>query len=198
MIKISKLPNNKPYNKFKELFNKALCKNQDPIDAIVISSYNSQLKKVCSRYVNLKYINKSQWIFFSNYDSNKANHFKTHEQISCLIYWHSINVQIRIDATIKKCSSEISDEHFVNRSDQKNALAISSKQSREIDSYNEILENYENTLKNNDLSSRPKYWGGYCFEPTEFEFWTGHESRINKRELYSKTDNKWVSKILEP
>ena len=199
MIEIINISEEIPYKKFIDLYNEALSAGQNPINNIAISSYDTDLSKVCSRYVNLKYIQENQWIFFTNYQSNKAYQFKNHEQISCLIYWNSIDVQIRIDAMIKKCSLEISDNHFIKRSKDKNALAISSKQSKEIESYEQILLNYKNVLENQDLTKRPSYWGGYSFEPKEFEFWRGHKSRLNQRKLYTiGNDNEWSSKILQP
>ena len=31
-----------------------------------------------------------------------------------------------------------------------------------------------------------------------FEFWQGHESRLNIRDVYEKNKNIWVHKVLEP
>lgn len=199
MIKIINISEEIPYKIFLDLYNEALSARQKSINVIAISSYDTNLSKVCSRYVNLKYIQGNQWLFFTNYKSNKAHQFKNHEQIACLIYWNSIDVQIRIDATIKKCSHEISDRHFIKRGKDKNALAISSQQSQEIESYEKILSNYKNIFKNQDLTKRPSYWGGYSFVPKEFEFWRGHKSRLNQRKLYTlMNDNEWSSKILQP
>ena len=64
------------------------------------------MKEVEARYVNLKYIDNNEWIFFSNYLSPKANQFESHDQVSILIYWASINTQIRMKAKIFKTSSE--------------------------------------------------------------------------------------------
>ena len=82
--------------------------------------------------VNLKYIIDDEWIFFSNYNSLKAQNFLNHDQISALFYWDSINVQIRIKAKIFKTLSKFSDEHFEKRNIKKNALSISSMQSQPI------------------------------------------------------------------
>ena len=83
---------------------------------------------------------------------------------------------------------------------KKNALAISSDQSRSVSSYKEVIKRYESTLKTGDLNKCPKYWGGFSFEPYYFEFWEGHESRINKREIYeyNKHDNNWIHSNIQP
>lgn len=190
-----------PYKKFKYFYNKATENNQENIEAVAISSYDPYLNEVDSRYVNLKYIIDDQWIFFSNYNSNKSFQFNKHPNISSLFFWNSIDIQIRIKAFVQKVSDDISDRHFQSRDIKKNALAISSSQSKKILNYEKVLKNYNKTF--NDIKSktnpkRPKYWGGYQFTPYVFEFWEGQESRINKREIYELKKNKWVSYFLEP
>ena len=187
-----------PYKLFKEKYDEAVDSDQKAIEAISISSYNKEKSEVDSRYVNLKFISNDQFIFFSNYDSPKAFSFNSHTQIAALFYWSSINVQIRMKAHIKKTSMEYNQKYFFDRLEEKNALAISSNQSKPIDSYSQVKENYNRSLENDDLKKCPEYWGGFSFIPHYFEFWTGHESRINKREVFQKIDGIWKQSILQP
>ena len=104
-------------------------------------------------------------------------------------------------AKIKKTSKEFSDEHFLNRSDKKNALAISSYQSNVTNSYEDVLENYNKVLENKEiLKSRPDYWGGYSFQPLSFEFWEGNSYRLNRREKFilSNDNETWEKQFLQP
>ena len=198
MVKFINLNQDAPYLKIKKKYDEALLKNQKNIEAISVSSYSKTLNEVNSRFVNLKFIDNNEFIFFSNYNSLKSLEFKDHNQISALIYWNSINSQIRIKAVIKKKSIDYNAAYFATRSEKKNALAISSKQSKQIDSYNQVKENYNKSLKNDDLKKCPEFWGGYSFTPYYFEFWEGHESRLNKREAYEKSDDSWKHLILQP
>jgi pyridoxamine 5'-phosphate oxidase len=198
MIQFNNLSQETPYQLFKAIYYKALDKDQKNIEAISISSFNNKLNEVDSRYVNLKFITNDEFIFFSNYNSPKAISFNSHNQIAALLYWPSINVQIRMKAKIKKTSNEYNQKYFFDRSEEKNALAISSKQSKSIDSYGQVKENYNKSLKNDDLKKCPEFWGGYSFTPYYFEFWEGHESRLNKREVYEKSDDRWKHHILQP
>ena len=125
MIKIlNKLENLEPYSKFYSCYENAHASNQKSIEAINICSYSNELNEVSSRFVNLKYIIKNEWIFFSNYKSSKANDFFSHPQISAVFFWDSINTQIRIKGKIKKTDKIFSDNHFSLRSREKNILAI--------------------------------------------------------------------------
>ena len=198
MIQFNNLNQEIPYQLFKAKYDEALNLGQKGIEAISISSYNREINEVDSRYVNLKFISNDEFIFFSNYDSPKASSFNSHNQIAALVYWPSINVQIRMRAKIKRTSDEFNQKYFYDRSEEKNALAISSNQSKPIDSYNQVKENYNKSLKNDDLKKCPESWGGYSFTPYYFEFWEGHESRLNKREVYEKSDDSWKHLILQP
>jgi len=199
MINIKNINNSAPYKRFEEEYLKASKKNQPNIEAVLISSYNKNINEVDARFVNLKYINEDEWIFFSNYDSPKAIQFQSHKQITAIFYWNSINVQIRIKGHIEKSSKHISDIHYSNRGDKKNALAISSQQSKFIKKYDEVVDNYRKVLNDKILlKKRPVNWGGYSFKPYYFEFWEGHESRLNKRTVYENCDGKWKQSILQP
>ena len=198
MIQFNNLNTEIPYQFLKEKYDEALNAGQRGIEAISISSYNKEISEVDSRYVNLKFITNDEFIFFSNYDSPKASSFNSNNQIAALVYWPIVNVQIRMKAEIKKTSHEYNQKYFFDRSEEKNALAISSNQSKPIDSYNQVKENYNKSLKNDDLKKCPEFWGGYSFTPYYFEFWEGHESRLNKREVYEKSDDSWKHLILQP
>tara|TARA_Y100000741_G_scaffold172227_1_gene130494 strand:+ start:57 stop:656 length:600 start_codon:yes stop_codon:yes gene_type:complete len=199
MIKFLNLNSDKPYIHFQSLYQDALDNGQKGIEAISVSSYNQIKKEVEARYVNLKYIADNEWTFFSNYHSPKASQFESHSQVSILIYWASINAQIRMKAKIFKTSAKFSDEHFQGRTKEKNALAISSNQSQTIESFDEVAKNFNETLDAMTSETvRPNFWGGYSFIPYYFEFWQGHENRLNKRHAFKQEDDQWTEQLLQP
>ena len=198
MIVFKDLPEVEPYQQFQKDYHDAEKANQLLIHAIAISSFNRTLNEVESRFVNLKYIEGEEWIFFSNYNSPKAKSFQSHDQISAMFYWSTTNVQIRMKANIKETNKERSDEHFKSRQKEKNALAIASNQSQSISSFETVKSKFTETLENADLSKRPDYWGGFSFTPYYFEFWRGSDFRLNHRNAFSKVEDGWESSILEP
>tara|TARA_B100001173_G_C15818581_1_gene475164 strand:+ start:147 stop:743 length:597 start_codon:yes stop_codon:yes gene_type:complete len=198
MIKFENLNLEAPYIKFKELYDKSSRLEQKNIEAICIGSLSSKKKEVNSRYVNLKLIDGNEFIFFSNYNSPKSIEFSSHNQISALIYWNNINTQIRMKALIKKTNKEFNQTYFSTRDIRKNALAISSNQSEYIEHYDNVKKNYKRSLKEDNLTECPEYWGGFSFIPYYFEFWEGHNSRINKREAFNMIDGNWRHSFLQP
>ena len=198
MIVFKDLPEVEPYQQFHKDYLDAEKAKQPLIHAIAISSFNRTLNEVESRFVNLKYIEGEEWIFFSNYNSPKAKSFQSHDQISAMFYWSTTNVQIRMKANIKETNKERSDEHFKSRQKEKNALAIASNQSQPISSFETVKSKFTETFENADLSKRPDYWGGFSFTPYYFEFWRGSDFRLNHRNAFSKVEDGWESSILEP
>lgn len=198
MIIFENISNEIPYKVLEEKYAEAIQAGQQTIEAISISSFCKSTNEVHSRFVNLKLIKGSEFIFFSNYNSPKSIQFCNHSQITALFYWNNINTQIRMKAKIEKTTTEFNNYYFKHRSSDKNALAISSRQSETIDSYEEVINNYEKSLKSDDLTQCPEYWGGFSFVPYYFEFWHGHKSRINKRDIYEIKESKWIKYNIQP
>tara|TARA_A200000113_G_C8864103_1_gene354261 strand:+ start:1251 stop:1847 length:597 start_codon:yes stop_codon:yes gene_type:complete len=198
MIKFNNLSKEKPYLVFREYYEKSISAKQKNIQAICISSYSNDNNEVNARYVNLKFIKDTDFIFFSNYKSPKSRDFISHNQITGVLFWDSTNIQIRMKAFIKKTSKSFNDQYFATRDRRKNALAISSNQSKLISSYDDVIKNYEQSMSKDDLSKCPDFWGGFSFTPYYFEFWEGYSYRLNKRTVYQLENDKWNSFLLEP
>tara|TARA_B100000900_G_scaffold301952_1_gene260495 strand:- start:6905 stop:7501 length:597 start_codon:yes stop_codon:yes gene_type:complete len=198
MIKFNNLSDEIPYLTFKSIYEDAFRARQKNIEAICISSYSPKTKEVNARFVNLKFINNREFIFFSNYRSPKSQEFRNHSQINGLIFWSSINIQIRIKAHIRKTKTEFNQSYFATRNRKKNALALSSNQSKPIDSYEVVTQNYKKSLEEEDLSKCPNYWGGFSFIPYYFEFWEGSKNRLNKRKIFELKNKEWVKSYLQP
>ena len=70
---------------------------------------------------------------------------------------------------------------------------------KEINSYNDFIDVYEQASKKIlNTQKRPNHWGGYSFRPYYFEFWQGHNLRINKREAFIFEKDVWKNIFLQP
>ena len=198
-FKVTKNHTSEPMEKIEELYNKAILKNRILPQAVCISSIDLEKNFVDSRFVNLKYVKDKDFIFFSNYLSRKGLQFKKspNMDVTMVIFWNSIDVQIRIRGAVKKISASESDKHFSKRTQEKNALSISSNQSSVIESYEIVKSKYNKILKEGNLQ-RPEYWGGYKLTASYFEFWKGSKNRLNKREVYELSNSKTKKYFLEP
>ena len=132
MIKFNNITQEPPYLIFKKKYDQALNLGQKNIEAISISSFSKEKNEVDSRFVNLKIIDHNRFIFFTNYDSPKSLAFESHDQISGIFFWTSTNTQIRLKPKIKRSERDFNCQYFKQRSIEKNALAISSAQSKKF------------------------------------------------------------------
>jgi len=186
-----------PISLLKSIYDEAMpLKN---IEALCLSTCGNDLKP-SSRLVNIKYITSNSLIFFSNYNSRKSLQINENNSISGLFFWNKVNIQIRLEGEIYNLNSTLSDKHFKNRSFEKNILAISSSQSKEVENYERVKKNYKkiyDKYKGCELK-RPSYWGGFEIIPNYFEFWYGHKNRLNKRLRYRLKNNEWIEDYLQP
>ena len=130
-----------PILKFKNLYEKAKKNNQKNIEAGCLTTICTNLRPH-ARFVNIKYINNSDFIFFTNYKSPKADDISFNNNIALTFFWNKIETQIRIEGIISKINPNDSDEHWNQRSVFKNALAVASNQSKITKSFDAFKIKY--------------------------------------------------------
>ena len=81
-MKIDNKLNVEPLVLLKSYYKKAIARNQKYIEAACISSHDKKSNMVNSRYVNIKHIYNTNFIFFSNYNSMKAKEFISNQNVA--------------------------------------------------------------------------------------------------------------------
>ena len=196
----SNLPSDSPFQMFQDYYGRAENHGDKFAEAGCISSVDKN-NQPHSRFVNFKYFFEDNLIFFSNYESHKAQNFIDNDKVCINFWWPNIEVQVRIEGTISKCEEKFSDEHFQGRKPEKNVAALVSEQSKKIESYDLLKQKYEamkEKIENGVYShSRPDNWGGYQIKVDYFEFWEANEARLNYRECYKKESAAWKKFFLQ-
>ena len=153
------------------------------------------------RTVLLKDIINGNFVFYTNYESRKSNEILDTSKGAICFYWKSLNRQVRLVGSIKKVSDEVSDNYYKSRSRGSRIGAWSSKQSRELDSRNTLMEEVKafEAKYPNDIP-RPNFWGGFALTPIEFEFWEDGDFRLHNRFILKPTvkKNQWTAKRCYP
>jgi len=198
LIDIKKLKSN-PIKQFKIWFKKVKKENIIEPNAMILStiSKNNQLN---SRTVLLKNITGKGFVFFTNYESRKANDIIHNNNVSLIFLWLKIEKQVIIKGKAVKITKQDSKEYFDSRPEKSKIAAWASKQSEELHNSNDLIKrfkNFENKFKNKPIPY-PNFWGGYIVHPKSIEFWQGRSSRMHDRILYKKEKNKWNIKRLYP
>lgn len=153
------------------------------------------------RLVYLRDISEEGFVFYTNYNSQKAQQMEENNQVALNFFWVELERQIRVEGKVFKASEAMSDAYFANRPRESQIGAWASAQSTSIASREE-LENKvkELTMKfENQPIPRPKNWGGFIVKPFKMEFWQGRPNRLHDRIVYTLTDNQqWETNRLAP
>ena len=99
---------------------------------------------------------------------------------------------------LDKVSDAVSDKYYQSRSKGSRIGAWASKQSRELESRELLMQqvkSFEEKYNDNDIP-RPSFWGGFALKPDEFEFWEDGDFRLHDRFILKPTNvkNEWIAK----
>jgi len=153
------------------------------------------------RTVLLKDIIDRSFVFYTNYESRKSNEINETAKGAICFYWKSLNRQVRLTGSINKVSDQVSDKYYQSRSRGSRIGAWASKQSRELESREVLMEKVKLLESKYDEDiPRPTFWGGFALKPDEFEFWEDGDFRLHDRFVLKPTalKNEWTAKRYYP
>lgn len=185
---------------FKKWWDEAVASKIDEVNAMTLATASAD-GLPSARIVLLKEFGEKGFVFFTNYDSYKAQQLAENPKACLVFFWKELERQVRITGLIEKISGQQSDEYFHSRPESSRIGTWASPQSRVIESrhwldnrFNEMV----NKMKGNQIE-RPAYWGGYRVKPVVIEFWQGRPSRLHDRIQYTLEENGgWKIERLAP
>ena len=154
-----------------------------------------------ARIVLLKGFDEKGFVFFTNYESYKAQQLAENPKACLVFFWKELHRQVRITGLIQKISAKQSDEYFRSRPESSRIGAWASPQSRVIESRDWLDDKFNELVNKMEGKSdtRPPHWGGYIVKPVVIEFWQGRPSRLHDRIQYTLEDNGgWKIERLAP
>lgn len=177
----------------------AIASSEAEPTAMVVSTVDEQFQPH-SRVVLLKDFDERGLVFFTNYESNKAQQLAVNNRVAVLLFWESLERQVRITGKVEKVPEQVSVDYFNSRPLDSRIGAYASPQSSVIES-KEFLENRFEEIKQQfgENVPKPTQWGGYLIQPDTFEFWQGRPNRLHDRLFYTKMENgMWKMERLAP
>ncbi|MEE8059098.1 MAG: pyridoxamine 5'-phosphate oxidase [Pseudomonadales bacterium] len=153
------------------------------------------------RIVLLKQVDAQGFVFFTNYQSIKAQDIAVNSRVSVHFPWHILERQVKVCGRAEKVSKAESIKYFLTRPQQNQLAAWASAQSRPISSRQLLLQQFK-AMKDKFAAGEiplPDFWGGYRIVPQSIEFWQGRTNRLHDRFHYQlQTDGNWSIEQLAP
>ena len=195
----SKVPAN-PIDFFRRWFNEAIASGSRLPDAMNLATATKD-GKPSARMVLLKGVENDGFVFYTNYNSQKARELDENPRAALVLYWTQLDRQVRVEGRVERTSAAESDEYFQTRPRESQLGALASPQSEVIESRDVLEESFRKLDEQyrDQPVARPAHWGGYRLKPELIEFWQNREGRLHDRILYDRqADGSWTIKRLAP
>lgn len=153
------------------------------------------------RIVLLKSVDGQGFVFYTNYESRKAQEIAANSNVALLFPWHVMERQVRVSGNAVKVDVEESAKYFATRPHDSQLAAWASPQSAVLDSRNSLINRFEQARQKfgKDEVPLPPCWGGYRVIPHEIEFWQGGANRLHDRFRYRlQAGERWLINRLAP
>jgi pyridoxamine 5'-phosphate oxidase len=188
-----------PLKQFEAWFSQTIEAEIHEPNAMLLATVNA--KGIPSiRAVLLKIFDERGFVFFTNYNSDKARDIDANPNVALEFLWLDLERQIRITGRAEKISTAESLKYFLSRSRDSRIGAWVSDQSTVISS-RQALAMQISKMKAKSAKGEvplPDFWGGFRVVPEKIEFWQGRESRLHDRLLYTLKDQMWTISRLAP
>jgi pyridoxamine 5'-phosphate oxidase len=125
------------------------------------------------------------FVFFTNYESDKARDLAGSPYAALAFYWPRLHRSVRIRGPVTRTSREESAAYWAQRPYGNRISASASAQSRPIEG-RAPLEAAVARLEalHPDDPPLPDFWGGFRVEPVSIELWQGRKNRLHDRLRY--------------
>lgn len=170
-------------------------------NAMTVSTATSD-GKPSARVLLLKEVSDLGFVFYTNYRSRKAQECETNPFAALTFYWAELERQVRVEGRIHRISREQSVAYFNSRPRGSRLGALASPQSQPVPGrgfLEQRLSELNYRYSGIDEIPTPEWWGGYCVEPQQVEFWQGRSNRLHDRIQYRVLpDGSWARERLAP
>lgn len=153
-----------------------------------------------ARVLILKNVIDEAFYFASSSESRKGRQLEDNPHVALTFYWPALGRQVRIRGTAADMGNEAGADDFRKRSAGARAVAMTGRQSQELES-EEVLDSSIEAQKER-IEREPDmvtpHWRLYAVNAREVEFWQGDSGRKHTRIRYELQDGQWKQHRLWP
>lgn len=189
-----------PIHQFEKWFDEALRAEVLEANAMTLSTVTSD-GKPSARIVLLKGVEQNQFLFYTNYQSQKGKELLANPACALTFFWPELERQVRIEGIANRLDEKTSEKYFQSRPRGSQVGAWASPQSTIVKNraiLEDRMKELEKKFEGQETLPKPHQWGGYSVEPLEIEFWQGRPNRLHDRIVYYKVDEAWTIHRLAP
>ncbi|HTA36012.1 MAG TPA: pyridoxamine 5'-phosphate oxidase [Solirubrobacteraceae bacterium] len=155
------------------------------------------------RMLLVKHFDEHGFVFFTNYDSQKARELTANPHASLLFHWDALGRQARIVGPVERTSEQESAEYVRSRPYASQLSALASPQSHVLDSRATLEQRVAELEQEYDGQELPlpADWGGFRLRPVTIELWQQRHDRLHDRLRYRRSvehEASWIVERLAP
>lgn len=191
---------NDPMTIFAAWYAEAAAKEKHDYTAMSLATATAA-GKPSVRTVLLKAFDQMGFVFYTNFNSRKAQELLANPYAALCFFWQTIDKQVRIEGKVEVVSSAEADHYFASRARGSQIGAWASQQSQSLKDplhLQQRVEKYTQQFEGHEVP-RPDYWSGFRVVPERIEFWERGEYRLHQRTVYQRNERlEWEKTFLYP
>jgi pyridoxamine 5'-phosphate oxidase len=190
-----------PVRQFEHWLEQAVDSELEDPTAMVLATIDAE-GRPWQRIVLMKGVSTEGFVFYTNFESNKARDMAAEPRVSLLFPWNQLDRQVIVGGTAQRMGKAESARYFLTRPRESQLAAWASHQSRPV-SRRALLEAQVQAMRRKFARGEipvPDFWGGFRVRPERVEFWQGGAHRLHDRFRYTRQadGDGWHIEQLQP
>lgn len=153
-----------------------------------------------ARFVDLKSVSDTGFVFCTRYDSFKGISLSATPRAALAFWWDHIGRQVRVIGSAERVSEAEADAYFQERPRDAQITTLASHQSAPLEDSRALerrLQELQAEFRDAEVP-RPAAWGGYRVAPARMEFLSFKATRLHERLQFRRRGTTWESRLLQP
>lgn len=150
------------------------------------------------RFVALEVVTDDGLVFCTSTASPKGRDIGANPRVALAAYWPESIRQVRVVGSVAPLPDEESDRLFDQLPRAAQASVATARQSEPLESEAELHRAVQELASSPEPITRPAEWQAMLVTPSRVELWAASEDKVHCRLAYTRTDDGWTVRRLQP